>query len=132
MYELSEKSRKRMEGVHPHLIRVVERAIQLSTIDFTVTEGVRTLEKQQELMKAGASKTLRSRHLSGHAVDLAALVGGHVRWDWPLYDQIALAMKVAAEELNVPLEWGGDWTTFKDGPHFQLPWKDYPINDSLA
>ena len=92
-----------------------------------MTEGLRTRERQEQLVKAGASKTTRSRHLTGHAVDLAAMIDGEIRWDWPLYDKLAKAMKTAAaEELNVKIEWGGDWKTFKDGPHFQLPWKDYP------
>jgi peptidoglycan L-alanyl-D-glutamate endopeptidase CwlK len=69
---------------------------------------------------------MKSRHLTGHAVDLAALVGGEVRWDWPLYNKLAATMKESAIQLGVPLEWGGDWKSFKDGPHFQLPWKDYP------
>jgi peptidoglycan L-alanyl-D-glutamate endopeptidase CwlK len=64
--------------------------------------------------------------LTGHAVDLAALVGGEIRWDWPLYDRLAVAMKGAAKECGVRIEWGGDWTSFKDGPHFQLPWQGYP------
>lgn len=100
---------------------VVRRAYEITTVEFFVTEGVRTYERQVELVKAGASRTLNSRHLTGHAVDLAAKVGDEVRWDWPLYHQIASAMKLAAGELNVPLAWGGDWSTFKDGPHFELP-----------
>ncbi|MGL4280515.1 MAG: M15 family metallopeptidase, partial [Albidovulum sp.] len=80
---------------------------------------------------AGASKTLKSRHIPGtggfsHAVDLAAVVGGKLRWDWPLYHRLAFAMKQSAHELGIPLEWGGDWKSFKDGPHFQLPWSKYP------
>lgn len=77
-------------------------------------------------MKAGASKTMNSRHLTGHAVDVVALIDGAVRWDWPLYDLIAKAFKAAAKAEGVPLEWGGDWPRFRDGPHFQLPWKQYP------
>lgn len=115
-----------MKGVHQDLVKVVSRAIELTEIDFVVTEGLRTPARQQELMKAGATRTLKSRHLTGHAVDLAALVGGQVRWDWPLYSKLATAMKQAASELNIPIEWGGDWTTFKDGPHFQLPHNRYP------
>lgn len=125
-FRLSDRSRGRLRGVHPDLVRVVERAIQITEVDFTVTEGLRNEKRQRELVAAGASKTMRSRHLTGHAVDLAAMVGGSVRWDWPLYHKLAAAMKTAAAELGVPLEWGGDWRTFKDGPHFQLPWKEYP------
>lgn len=125
-YTLSKKSRDRLVGVHPDLVKVVERAIKITEIDFAVLEGVRSKTRQEHLVKAGASQTMRSRHLTGHAVDLGAYVNGSVRWDWPLYNQLADAMKKAAAEMRVPIEWGGDWTTLKDGPHFQLPWKDYP------
>lgn len=126
MYSLGKRSRERLNGVHPDLVKVVEHAIEISTIDFTVQEGLRTPERQKVLKEAGASQTLNSRHITGHAVDLGAWVDGEVRWDWPLYHQIAKAMKAAATELNIPIEWGGDWRTFKDGPHFQLPRKEYP------
>lgn len=126
MYKLGPTSLTRLNGVHPDLVKVVTRAIQISDVDFTVLEGLRTIERQRELVKAGASQTMNSRHLDGHAVDLGAWVDNRVDWSWPLYDKIAKAMKTAATELNVPLEWGGDFKTFKDGPHFQLAWKDYP------
>lgn len=125
-YNLSKKSRDRLAGVHPDLVKVVERAIEITEIDFAVLEGVRSKTRQEQLVKAGASQTMRSRHLTGHAVDLGAYVAGSVRWDWPLYHKLAVAVKQAATELQIPIEWGGDWTTFKDGPHWQLPWKDYP------
>jgi peptidoglycan LD-endopeptidase CwlK len=123
---LNARSEKALQGVHPHLVAIVRRAAEISEIEFIVTEGLRTKARQKQLVAAGASKTMNSRHLTGHAVDLAAVVGGKVRWDWPLYYRIAEAMKAAAEELDEPLEWGGDWRKFKDGPHFQLPWKVYP------
>ncbi len=126
MFVLSKKSLDRLSGVHPDLVRVVKRAIEITTVDFAVLEGVRSKSRQEQLVKAGASQTMNSRHLTGHAVDLGAYVSGSVRWDWPLYHKIAAAMKQAASELGVPLEWGGDWRTFKDGPHFQLPHKEYP------
>ncbi len=126
MFVLSKKSLDRLSGVHPDLVRVVKRAIEIPTVDFAVLEGVRSKSRQEQLVKAGASQTMNSRHLTGHAVDLGAYVSGSVRWDWPLYHKIAAAMKQAASELGVPLEWGGDWRTFKDGPHFQLPHKEYP------
>ena len=125
-FSLSQRSTKALEGVHPDMVKVVKRAIQITDIDFVVTEGLRTLQKQKQLVAAGASQTMRSRHLTGHAVDLAALVAGKVRWDYPLYGKLAVAMKQAAKEVGVPIEWGGDWKSFKDGPHFQLPWKQYP------
>ena len=126
MYVLSRKSLDRLAGVHPSLVRVVKRAIEITTVDFAVLEGVRSKSRQEQLVKAGASQTMNSRHITGHAVDLGAYVSGSVRWDWPLYHKIADAVKQAAAELGVPIEWGGDWRTFKDGPHFQLPHKEYP------
>lgn len=124
-WKLSKRSNERLIGVHPDLVRVVHRALQLSPIDFGISEGLRTMERQIQLKKAGASKTLNSRHLSGHAVDVVAYIGKDVRWDWPLYEQIAVAFKQAAKELDVPITWGGDWTTLKDGPHFELSWSKY-------
>ena len=126
MFILGSRSVSRLKGVHPDLVAVVNRAIKLTEVDFAVLEGLRTHTRQIELVKAGASQTMNSRHLTGHAVDLGAYVGGAVRWDWPLYYKIAAAMKKAAAELGVPIEWGGDWKSFKDGPHFQLSRKKYP------
>ncbi len=125
-FKLSKRSLDNLKGVHPDLYAVVSRAIELSLVDFCVIEGVRTLEKQKKLVASGASRTMNSRHLTGHAVDLAAWVGGGIRWDWPLYDKIAFAMKLAAKELDVDIEWGGDWATFRDGPHYQLSHREYP------
>lgn len=126
-FELGSVSRVHLRGVHPDLVKVVEQAITISRIDFRVLQGVRTLEEQRKLVAAGASKTMKSRHLSGHAVDLGALLEGQIRWDWPLYDEIAVAMKAAAGDLGIPVEWGGDWKSFRDGPHYQLPWDSYPV-----
>jgi peptidoglycan LD-endopeptidase CwlK len=124
---LDEQSVHKLEGVHPDLVRVVARAAESKDIAFVVTEGVRSVKRQRELIAAGASTTLRSRHLTGHAVDLAVKVGDEIRWDWPLYTELAEAMKHAARNENVSIEWGGDWRSFKDGPHFQLPWSSYPL-----
>lgn len=125
-YKLGLRSKSRLKGVHPDLVAVVKRAIEITEVDFTVLEGMRTRKRQEELVAKGASKTMNSRHLTGHAVDLGAWVDGIVRWDWPLYYKIADAMLQAAKELNVRVEWGGHWSTFKDGPHFQLNWEEYP------
>ncbi len=125
-YVLGQRSLARLEGVHPDLVKVVKRAIKLTPVDFTVVEGLRSIETQRRYVAKGASQTMRSRHLTGHAVDIAPIIDGVVRWDWPLFHKIAPAMMDAAKELGVPLEWGGSWRTFKDGPHFQLPWKQYP------
>lgn len=126
MYKLGERSRSRLVGVHKDLVKVIERAIEITTVDFTVLEGLRAPERQKVLVESGASQTLNSRHITGHAIDLGAWVDGQVDWSWPLYHKIAKAMKTAAQELGVKIEWGGDWRTFKDGPHFQLPRKEYP------
>lgn len=128
MSELDARSMGRLADIHPDLKSVVKLAFAKMPdgVSFIVTEGLRTLMRQSELVKAGASQTMKSRHLNGYAVDLAATIGGEVRWDWPLYNKIAIAMKSAAKELNIPLEWGGDWKSLKDGPHFQLPWASYP------
>jgi peptidoglycan L-alanyl-D-glutamate endopeptidase CwlK len=126
------RDRERLAGVHPDLVRVVERA--RAAAPFIVTEGLRTPERQAALVEVGASRTLKSRHLTGHAVDLAywlddgdgAPEAGEIRWDWPLYAQIAAAMKAAARAEGVKLVWGGDWQSFRDGPHFELDRKAYP------
>ena len=123
---LGQRSLSRLQGVHPDLVRVVKKAAALSALDFTVLEGLRTAARQKQLFDQGATKTMNSRHLTGHAVDLAPMIGGVVRWDWPLYHQLAAVVKAAAKAENVPIQWGGDWRTFKDGPHWELPWKEYP------
>ncbi|MNU73350.1 Peptidoglycan L-alanyl-D-glutamate endopeptidase CwlK precursor [compost metagenome] len=125
-FNLSKRSRARLVGVHPDLVAVVERAIQITGVDFMVTEGLRSVTRQKELFAAKATRTMNSRHLTGHAVDVAALVGGQVRWDWPLYSRVAAAFKQAALERGTPIIWGGDWKSLKDGPHFELDRKAYP------
>lgn len=115
-----------MRGVHPDLVRVIRRAFELAPDAFVITEGLRTIERQRELKAAGATRTLNSRHLTGHAVDVACLVDGKVRWDWPLYERLSKTVKKAARELKVPIVWGGDWVTFKDGPHYELDRSVYP------
>lgn len=130
-------SEEKLNAIHPDLAAVVHRAVEITAVPFIVTEGVRSMERQAQLVKVGASQTYNSRHLTGHAVDLAALVNGEVRWDWPLYFQIAEAMRQAAEELGTPVRWGGTWKqlngttgplrpanlsrSFPDGPHYELP-----------
>ena len=126
-FEWSQRSIDRMAGIHPDLRRVFDRAIKMVPIDVTVLEGMRTYARQRELVASGASQTMNSRHLTGHALDVAPLdSNGQVSWDWPLYYQIEPAIKEAARIENVPIEWGGDWASFKDGPHWQLPWDRYP------
>jgi len=141
-FKLSSKSKGRLIGVHIDLVHVVERAIEISTKDFSVLEGVRSLDRQRMLVANGKSQTLNSRHLSGHAVDL---VPHPVSWEWEEFYPIADAMIAAAKELDVPLRWGGMWQTydvrewngsakalhkkyrgkFPDAPHFELSRKHY-------
>ena len=128
-YKLGGRSKQRLKGVHEDLIAIVERAITITDVDFTVLEGVRSVSRQAVLFSRGATTTMHSRHITGHAVDLGAYVLNEVRWDWPLYYKIADAMKKAAKDIDVVIEWGGDWKSFKDGPHFQLPWDTYPPKD---
>ena len=123
-YKLGTRSLQNLSGVHPDLVAVVKRAIQITEVDFTVIEGIRNINRQRELLKAGKSTTLNSRHITGHAVDM---VPWPVDWeDKERFEVMADAMKQAAEELDIDVEWGGDWRTFYDGPHFQLSRKAYP------
>jgi len=136
------RSERNLIGVHPDLVKVIRRAAKAG--GFIVTEGLRTKTRQAQLVKAGASKTMNSRHITGHAIDVAAIVNGEVRWDWGLYVAIANVMKDAAKELKIPVEWGGTWRllntvdgpitskmlsrSFPDGPHLQLPLSQYPAS----
>ncbi|KQW83207.1 M15 family metallopeptidase [Brevundimonas sp. Root1279] len=125
-FRLSQRSLRNLEGVHPQLVALVREALALSPVDFLITEGLRTPERQAALVRAGASRTLNSRHLTGHAVDVAAFVDGRVRWDWPLYPRIARAFKAAAERQGTAIVWGGDWSRLRDGPHFELDRSVFP------
>lgn len=138
MYQLGSKSKQTLKGVHPNLVRVIERAIQLSSQDFTVLEGIRTPQRQEELYAQGRTKpgpvvtwTLKSRHFIqadgwGHAVDLAPYP---LDWnDLSKFEAIADAMFQASKELGTPLRWGADWDSDgrprergeTDSPHFEL------------
>lgn len=117
---LTERDEKRLEGVHPDLVRVIRLAAAESDIPFMVIEGVRDEKRQAKLVKAGASQTMNSKHLLGRAVDIAPLDSGRVSWHWPHYYPLARAVKKAAAALGVPVQWGGDWPRFKDGPHWEL------------
>lgn len=152
MFNLSRRSEERLAGVHNDLGRVVRLAIRKTSVDFGVLEGLRSATRQKQLVAQGKSKTLDGRHITGHAVDLGAYVGGQVSWDWEHYYKIAEAVRDAAVELKVPVVWGGVWdkrlnllhdtrqavadyvqsrkvlgkTAFIDGPHFELDRKAYP------
>lgn len=131
MAKLNAVSLKRLVGVHPHLVALVHRALEISAVPFQITEGVRSAARQRELVKKGASRTMNSRHLAApnglaHAIDVVAMVGNRVSWEVPLYHRIADAFKQASREMGIPINWGGDWKSFFDGPHFELPWEQYP------
>jgi peptidoglycan L-alanyl-D-glutamate endopeptidase CwlK len=109
MFKLSKRSLSRLEGVDERLVEVVKDAITLTKIDFGVTEGLRTIERQKELVARGASQTMKSRHITGNAVDLVAYIGSRVSWEMSLYDDIADAMKASAMSNDVVIRWGAAW-----------------------
>lgn len=147
-FNLSHRSLAKLEGVNPQMVAVVQHAIKLTKVDFGVTEGLRSIERQKELVAAGKSQTMASKHIEGRAVDLVAYIGSDVAWELNLYDDIADAMKAAAIKLGVPIRWGAAWhiddirqwngtmedamnayidlrrsqgrRPFIDGPHFEL------------
>ena len=152
-FKFGERSLRELDGVHKDLVAVVNRALELTVQDFAVHDGIRSLQEQKEHVASGASQTLDSRHLSGHAVDLVPLINGKLRWAWPPIYKIADAVRTAARELNIPLRWGGAWDVaftdsddrpedlladystrrkkagkklFLDGPHFELPKNLFP------
>lgn len=135
---LDARSERNLAGVHPDLAAIVRRGYEIYAGPglmrrFIVTEGVRTMARQRELVARGASKTLRSRHLTGHAIDVCVLTAaGKENWANEAYVPVANAMKRAAEEMGLTVEWGGDWKSFCDTPHFQLPWATYPAEDHVA
>ena len=131
-FSFSKASLDKLKGVHHDLVKICQRAIQLSEVDFRITCGVRTKAEQEALYAQGRTKpgkivtqTLKSRHIGGFAVDVVALPHGVVSWNPIFYKQIAEAFKAAESELSIPIEWGGDWK-FKDYPHFELDRHIYP------
>lgn len=152
MFRFGDRSERKLVGVHPHLVQVSRRALELSTVDFGITEGLRSVERQRLLMDTGRSKTMRSRHITGHAVDVVAYDGKYTYEPFELYTDIAEAYRKAAIEHGVEIGWGAAWlksvnyypsakealhdyvakrraqgrTPFLDGPHFQLSWNQYP------
>jgi peptidoglycan L-alanyl-D-glutamate endopeptidase CwlK len=109
MFKLSKRSHDRLFGVDPRLVAVVNSAIDITKVDFGVTEGLRTRETQEMYVRTGKSQTMNSKHLTGEAVDLVAFVNGAVSWELNLYDDIAEAMKIAAKEHDLSLRWGAAW-----------------------
>ena len=120
MFKLSKKSLAKLSEVNPDLQKLVKNAIGLSTIDFGISEGMRTKERQKILYDTGKSQTMNSRHLTGHAVDVYAWKDGAVSWEFEDYETINVAFSQASKLTNIPYVWGGSWKSFKDGPHFEL------------
>ena len=109
-FKLSNRSSSRLEGINPKLIEVVETAITLTKVDFGVTCGMRTVEEQEVLVAKGASQTMKSKHITGHAVDLVAYVGPNITWALNMYDDLADAMAKAAKLHGVAIKWGAAWS----------------------
>ena len=129
MFKFSSKSKDKLLLIHPDLKRMVEHALEISKIDFTVIEGIRTIDKQKEYYDNGKSWTLNSRHLTGHAVDLVPYVNGSLSWNSTRnYNLIAKAMFRASQDCGFHIEWGGFWLHV-DMPHWQLPWNEYSIRE---
>lgn len=128
MRKYSDRSLNNLKGIHPDLRRVIDRALQDSPLDFIVIEGLRTEDRQRELVDSGASWTMDSRHLTGHAVDLLPIGSNGAEFAWPLYDKLGPAVEAAAEAEEVPITWGGRWKK-RDGPHFELKRDVYPASD---
>lgn len=124
-FRWSLRSSKSMEGIHPDLRKVCDLALRLTDQDFIVIDGKRTLGEQKKHVASGASKTMKSRHLHGFAVDVAALIAGKVRWEAVYYKPLGVAFKQASTRLGIPIKWGGDWK-WKDWGHFELDKKRYP------
>jgi peptidoglycan LD-endopeptidase CwlK len=130
-FQLSARDLTRLNGVHPDLKRVLKRAAELSPTGFHVVQGLRTVEEQKQNLAKGASQTMRSRHLTGHAVDLCVhdengkgvLTGPTVP---RRYAALNKTIQAAASELGIPITWGGSWKTLKDYGHFELSWAKYP------
>lgn len=119
-FRFSSRSVRNLAGVHPDLIAVARLGLRLSPYDFVVTEGVRTPERQRELVEAGASKTMHSKHLTGDAFDFALIDrDGRITWDFEKYKEVSKYFKKSAAFLGVKITWGGDWKSFRDGPHIQ-------------
>ena len=127
---LSARSLKNLEGVHDDLRKVIIGAyadIKKLGYDFIITEGLRDALRQKQLLAEGKSRTLNSRHLSGHAADFAVIYNGEVTWEFQHYRKVWNAFKETAAANGIAVEWGGDWPTFKDGTHLQLSWAAYPL-----
>lgn len=124
-HKFSRSSMAKLNTCHPDLKKVAVRALELSPYDFGITEGVRTVERQKELVASGASKTMNSRHIANadgvsEALDIAIYLDSGLTWEIGYYREVAQAFFTASIELGIQIEWGGLWRTFVDGVHYQL------------
>lgn len=125
MFRFSQRSENNLKGVHPDLVKLVRATLANAPYDFGITEGLRSKEQQAKNVAAGASQTMNSRHLTGHAIDFVVYLGKDITWEWKYYQVVAAAFKAEAKKLGIAIVWGGDWTTLKDGPHIELDRKVY-------
>mgnify|MGYP001172325341 FL=1 len=125
MYTFGKTSMSNLKGVHQDLVSIMVEAISTSKVDFGISEGLRTKERQRELVKEGKSQTMNSRHLTGHAVDIFIYKDKKAVWEFSEYIDVAHLIKSIGSDKGITIEWGGDWETFKDAPHFQLSWNEY-------
>jgi peptidoglycan L-alanyl-D-glutamate endopeptidase CwlK len=125
-FALGQRSKDKLTGVHPDLVKVIEEAVKESPFDFSITEGLRTKERQKVLFDSGKSQTMNSRHITGNAIDIAVIKDGEVTWDFQHYQTVADHIKKVAKDLGIEIVWGGDWKSFRDGPHFELHRSVYP------
>lgn len=128
--KLSTKDELKLKTLHPALVKVVRKAAEITTIPFKIMETTRSVAQQKENIKKGVSWTMKSRHLASkdgksRAMDIIPL-DPKTAWSWPVYYKLAPQIKAAAKLVKVNVEWGGDWKKTKDGPHWQLSWKEYP------
>ena len=131
-FKLSQRSMNKLEGVHEDLVKVITEAIKTSPIDFGITSGLRTVTEQQKLVKEGKSRTMNSRHLTGHAVDVVCYHDGKVTWEFKYYNLLAGHILGVAAKMKVPVIWGGTFKGFPDGPHFELNRAFYKNVDTIA
>lgn len=133
------RSLQRLDRAHPQLKKLFIEAAKKCPVNIEISEVDRTKARQAQLLKAGATRTMNSRHIPknphherygakpvSHAVDFFVTVEGKVRWDWPLYAKAGAHIKAVAKQLGIAIVWGGDWRTFRDGPHVELDRKTYP------
>ena len=118
--KFSERSKAKLQGVDPRLVKVAEIALQRSPFDFGITCGLRTKEEQRNLVHEGKSRTMNSKHLEGRAIDIVIYINGKANWDVDNYRKVSQVFKQVATEEGIQIEWGGDWKSFIDAVHFQL------------